>query len=129
MSVDRQIAGLRSHVDAQVAALKAEVQHLTRLVTAIAAKVATPPREWPGVSSDITITAGLLNMRHIVVNTAAHNFNLPVMSPAAFIVITNDPTSTDDITVKDSLAATVDTITPGATVPYAMNSSGTVEPL
>lgn len=68
-------------------------------------------------AANVTITRRDLNSIWVIENTAAIDFTLPTVEPGEWIIVVNDSTSTNDVTVKDSGGGTVSTVTPG-------NSSG-----
>lgn len=129
MSVDRQIAALKGYLQNEIDSVRRELSHALRMIESLASAPVLPVREWTGISAAITITKDEVNVRHIVSNTAAHDFNLPDMDVRAVVEVMNDGASTNNITVKDSGGSTVDTLTPGSpAVPYKLSSNGTVVP-
>ena len=129
MDFKAQIANLKAHVDREAAALRREIAHSLRAVEDLLTKPLLPVRQWTGIAANITITSGEVNMRHVVTNTAAHDFTLPVMDIRAVVEVMNNSTSTNNISVRDSGGTLIDTLTPGSpAVPYKLNNSGTVVP-
>lgn len=81
------------------------------------------------LSADRTLGLAELCRRWVFTVSAARAVTLPVLDLESWVELTNDTASTNDVTVKDAAAATVDTLSPGESGSYAVGASGAVGPL